>query len=209
MRVTPAIKPMLESQRLGARPYSVSALQKFATCPYQFVLSAIYRFAPNDPPEPLQRLDPLTRGSLFHEVQARVLRALHAGQAAAADARRRAACARRRSIGARRRPPPRTRSVWRPRSSACGATRSPRSAATCASGSASCRIGAVDAGVLRVQLRPRRRGPRRAQPARAGADRRPLHPARLGRRDRDESRARRSCASPTTRPAATARRRGR
>jgi ATP-dependent helicase/nuclease subunit B len=78
VRVTPAIKPMLDTQRLGARPYSVSALQKFATCPYQFVLSAIYRFAPNEPPEPLQRLDPLTRGSLFHEVQARVLRALHA-----------------------------------------------------------------------------------------------------------------------------------
>ena len=76
MRVTPAIKLMLESQRLGARPYSVSALQKFATCPFQFVLSAIYRFAPNDPPEPLQRLDPLMRGSLFHEVQARVLRSL-------------------------------------------------------------------------------------------------------------------------------------
>ena len=78
MRVTPAIKPMLDTQRLGARPYSVSALQKFATCPYQFVLSAIYRFAPNEPPEPLQRLDPLMRGSLFHEVQARVLRVLHA-----------------------------------------------------------------------------------------------------------------------------------
>ena len=27
---------MLASQRLGARPYSLSALQKFATCPYQF-----------------------------------------------------------------------------------------------------------------------------------------------------------------------------
>jgi CRISPR/Cas system-associated exonuclease Cas4 (RecB family) len=78
VRVTPAIKPMLDAQRLGERPYSVSALQKFTTCPFQFVLSAIYRFAPNDPPEPLQRLDPLTRGSLFHEVQARVLRALHA-----------------------------------------------------------------------------------------------------------------------------------
>jgi CRISPR/Cas system-associated exonuclease Cas4 (RecB family) len=77
VRVTPAIKPMLDTQRLGARPYSVSALQKFTTCPFQFVLSAIYRFAPNDPPEPLQRVDPLTRGSLFHEVQARVFRALH------------------------------------------------------------------------------------------------------------------------------------
>ena len=78
VRVTPAIAPMLKTQRLGARPYSVSALQKFTTCPYQFVLSAIYRFAPNEAPVPLQRLDPLTRGSLFHEVQARVLRSLHA-----------------------------------------------------------------------------------------------------------------------------------
>jgi ATP-dependent helicase/nuclease subunit B len=76
VRVTPAIKPMLETQRLGARPYSVSALQKFSTCPYQFVLSAIYRFEPNDPPEPLQRLDPLMRGALFHEVQAKLFRVL-------------------------------------------------------------------------------------------------------------------------------------
>jgi ATP-dependent helicase/nuclease subunit B len=78
VRVTPAIAPMLKTQRLGARPYSVSALQKFTICPYQFVLSAIYRFAPNEAPVPLQRLDPLTRGSLVHEVQARVLRRLHA-----------------------------------------------------------------------------------------------------------------------------------
>jgi len=78
VRVTSRIKPMLDTQRLGARPYSVSALQKFTICPFQFVLSAIYRFAPNEPPEPLQRLDPLTRGSLFHEVQASVLRALRA-----------------------------------------------------------------------------------------------------------------------------------
>jgi ATP-dependent helicase/nuclease subunit B len=78
VRVTPAVKPMLDRQRLGARPYSVSALQKFSICPYQFVLSAIYRFAPNEPPEPLQRLDPLTRGSIFHEIQATVLRTLRA-----------------------------------------------------------------------------------------------------------------------------------
>ena len=77
VRAAPATRPMLDRQRLGARPYSVSALQKFTTCPYQFVLSAIYRFAPNEAPEPLQRLDPLKRGSLFHEVQATVLRALH------------------------------------------------------------------------------------------------------------------------------------
>ena len=71
-----AIKPMLAAQRLGARPYSVSALQKFTVCPYQFALSAIYRLQPNQEPEPLQRLDPLTRGSIFHEVQALFFRAM-------------------------------------------------------------------------------------------------------------------------------------
>ena len=78
VRTTPAIGPMLATQRLTARPYSLSALQKFATCPYQFMLAAIYRLEPNDEPVPLQRLDPLTRGALFHEVQARFFRELHA-----------------------------------------------------------------------------------------------------------------------------------
>jgi CRISPR/Cas system-associated exonuclease Cas4 (RecB family) len=73
---TEAIKPMLATQRLAARPYSVSALQKFTLCPYQFALAAIYRLQPNQEPEPLQRLDPLTRGSIFHEVQALFFRAM-------------------------------------------------------------------------------------------------------------------------------------
>jgi ATP-dependent helicase/nuclease subunit B len=76
VRVAPATAPVLERHRLNRRAYSVSALQKFATCPYQFVLSAIYRFALREAPEPLQRLNPLQRGSLFHEVQARVMHEL-------------------------------------------------------------------------------------------------------------------------------------
>jgi ATP-dependent helicase/DNAse subunit B len=67
---------MLASQRLTARPYSLSALQRFSACPYQFLLAAVYRLQPLEQPEPLQRMDPLTRGSLFHEMQARFLRAL-------------------------------------------------------------------------------------------------------------------------------------
>ena len=78
-RVTGMTRTVLESQRLGARPYSLSALQKYAACPYQFLLSAIYRLeAPRDI-EPLQKLDPLTRGSIFHEAQARFFRALKSG----------------------------------------------------------------------------------------------------------------------------------
>ncbi len=75
-RVTGTTKPLLESQRLGARPYSLSALQKFASCPYQFLLSAICRLEPPQDIEPLQKLDPLMRGSIFHESQARFFRVL-------------------------------------------------------------------------------------------------------------------------------------
>jgi CRISPR/Cas system-associated exonuclease Cas4 (RecB family) len=68
--------PALAAHRLTARSYSLSALQKFSACPYQFVLSAIYRLQPLDAPEPLQRMDPMTRGSIFHDIQAQFLREL-------------------------------------------------------------------------------------------------------------------------------------
>jgi ATP-dependent helicase/nuclease subunit B len=75
-RVTGMTRPMLDAQRLTARPYSLSALQKFASCPYQFLLAAIYRLQPPGNVEPLQKLDPLMRGSIFHEAQAEFFRAL-------------------------------------------------------------------------------------------------------------------------------------
>jgi ATP-dependent helicase/nuclease subunit B len=78
VRVTGMTRDALGSQRLSARPYSLSALQKFAACPYQFLLSAIYRLEPGEELEPLQRLDPLTRGAIFHEIQARFFRTLKA-----------------------------------------------------------------------------------------------------------------------------------
>ena len=75
-RVAPHTAPALAAQRLTARAYSLSALQKFSACPYQFVLSAVFRLHPLEQPEPLQRMDPLARGSLFHEIQARFFRQL-------------------------------------------------------------------------------------------------------------------------------------
>ena len=69
--------------RLGNRPYSLSALQRFATCPYQFLLAAIHRIQPWDEPQPVVRMDPLTRGSLFHRAQAEFFRALEAARRAA------------------------------------------------------------------------------------------------------------------------------
>jgi len=75
---TDRLAPLLASERLGARRYSLSALQKYSICPYQFLLSAIYRLRPAEDLEPLQRMDPLTRGSLFHAVQTEFYRKLQA-----------------------------------------------------------------------------------------------------------------------------------
>ncbi|MBI4886583.1 MAG: PD-(D/E)XK nuclease family protein [Acidobacteria bacterium] len=76
IRVTDDTRAALAAERLTARPYSLSALQRFSACPYQFLLAAVYRLQPLEQPEPLQRMDPLTRGSIFHAVQAEFFRAL-------------------------------------------------------------------------------------------------------------------------------------
>jgi ATP-dependent helicase/nuclease subunit B len=76
VRVAEGTRDALGASRPTARAYSVSALQRFAVCPYQFYLSAIWRLAPREEISPLERLDPLTRGKLFHQVQAECLRAL-------------------------------------------------------------------------------------------------------------------------------------
>ena len=77
----PSAAPALIANRLTERSYSVSTLQKFSACPYQFALSAFYRLEPLAQPEPLQRMDPLTRGSIFHDIQARFFRKLQAAGA--------------------------------------------------------------------------------------------------------------------------------
>ncbi len=76
VQLAPGTRDMLFASRLNARAYSVSALQRFAACPYQFYLSAICRLLPREDIAPLERIDPLTRGSLFHQVQAECLRTL-------------------------------------------------------------------------------------------------------------------------------------
>ena len=88
IRVTPETQPALEAQRLINRPYSLTALQRFSSCPYQFLLAAIYRLAPLEDPAPLQYLDPLTRGSLFHAIQTEFLRVLQKNGQLPVDAAR-------------------------------------------------------------------------------------------------------------------------
>ncbi|MCP4664445.1 MAG: Dna2/Cas4 domain-containing protein [bacterium] len=71
-----ATREALTRHRLRNRGYSPTALQNYATCPYRFLLQAIHRLRPRDQAAPLEQLDPLTRGSLFHEVQFELLGAL-------------------------------------------------------------------------------------------------------------------------------------
>ena len=67
----------LERHRFGARSYSPSSLQQFAACPYRFLLHAIFQFRPREAAVPLEQMDPLTRGALFHSVQFELFRELN------------------------------------------------------------------------------------------------------------------------------------
>jgi ATP-dependent helicase/nuclease subunit B len=76
VRRTPEIEAALDARRLGQRAYSVSALERYAVCPYKFLLSAGFGLSPRKSLAPSEPLDPLTRGNLVHRVQAETLRAL-------------------------------------------------------------------------------------------------------------------------------------
>jgi ATP-dependent helicase/DNAse subunit B len=64
-----ASRTILARHRLDARPYSVTALEKYAACPYRFYLNAILRIRPRETAEAVTHLDPLTRGSILHRAQ--------------------------------------------------------------------------------------------------------------------------------------------
>ena len=66
----------LERHRLSSRPYSVTALQSYAACPYRFLLYGIHHLRPREEAVAIQQLDPLTRGRLFHAAQFELFRRL-------------------------------------------------------------------------------------------------------------------------------------
>ena len=68
---------VLQRHRFSERSYSPSALQQFAACPYRFLLHAIFQFRPREAAVPLEQMDPLTRGALFHSVQFELFRELN------------------------------------------------------------------------------------------------------------------------------------
>lgn len=64
-----AARAVLTHHTLGARAYSPTALENYAACPYRFFLQAIQGLAPREVPEAIDELDPLSRGSLIHDIQ--------------------------------------------------------------------------------------------------------------------------------------------
>lgn len=66
----------IEQHRLKSRAYSPTALQAYASCPYKFFLQAIQRLSPREEAEAIERLDPLQRGALIHDIQFQTLSAL-------------------------------------------------------------------------------------------------------------------------------------
>jgi CRISPR/Cas system-associated exonuclease Cas4 (RecB family) len=66
----------LDRHAIGARSYSATALQSFASCPYKFLLHAIHRLSPRETPEAIEEITPLQRGSLVHEALFELLAAL-------------------------------------------------------------------------------------------------------------------------------------
>jgi ATP-dependent helicase/nuclease subunit B len=63
----------LARHQLSRRPYSPTALQHYAACPYRFMLQAIFRLEPREEAIAIEVIDPLTRGSMTHEIQFEVL----------------------------------------------------------------------------------------------------------------------------------------
>jgi RecB family exonuclease len=62
-------RPLAE-HALTARPYSASALEDYASCPYRFYLRYIVGLKPAPSAQPSWRMDPLQRGRLFHRAAA-------------------------------------------------------------------------------------------------------------------------------------------
>ncbi len=70
----PATLDALQAHRLANRSYSPSSLQHFAACPYRFALHAVFQFRPRQEPAPLEQMDALTRGAIFHSAQFELFR---------------------------------------------------------------------------------------------------------------------------------------
>lgn len=54
--------------KLSERGFAVTALERYASCPYRFYLATVVGLRPRPLPTEVEELDPATRGLLFHEI---------------------------------------------------------------------------------------------------------------------------------------------
>ena len=71
----------LKKHQLDARSFSASALQNYSACPYRFLLQAIHRLEPREEPQAIDEIDPMSRGSLMHDIQFELFNELRAESA--------------------------------------------------------------------------------------------------------------------------------
>jgi ATP-dependent helicase/nuclease subunit B len=83
-----AARAALQKHLLSARSYSPTALEKYAGCPYRFLLYAVHKLAPREVPEAIEELSPLQKGSLVHELQFQLFEKLRAKGMLPVDATR-------------------------------------------------------------------------------------------------------------------------
>lgn len=76
VRISATTAPVFAANRMRNRSFAVTAIEKFAACPYRFLLAAIHRIPARERRTTADRLDPITRGVLFHRVQAATLATL-------------------------------------------------------------------------------------------------------------------------------------
>lgn len=75
----------LATHRAFARPFSPTSLEQYAKCPQQFFLNRVLGIRREEEPEELNRILPLDRGSVFHAIVERFMRALPGVRPQASD----------------------------------------------------------------------------------------------------------------------------
>ncbi|MCS7025853.1 MAG: exodeoxyribonuclease V subunit gamma [Bryobacteraceae bacterium] len=65
---------LLGRYRLRQYPWSATTLQLFAACPYRFVLHGMHHLRPRQDAAPVEEMDPVVRGEIFHRVQFELFR---------------------------------------------------------------------------------------------------------------------------------------
>jgi RecB family exonuclease len=65
---------LMKPYGLRARCWAPSMLEQYARCPYRFALRGVFGLREAERPSAIQRMDPATRGLIYHEVQAELLK---------------------------------------------------------------------------------------------------------------------------------------